>query len=363
MKVQFVIPSLSGGGAERIVTNLANALCRENHTINIILLENKKVFYTLEDKIQVQHPDYKINRNNRMISLIQIAANILLRLPTYIEQETNKFNPDVIISFLPYADIAVFLSGIHKKGYKIVFSERNDPTRRSVFMQQLLKYIYTKANVFVCQSEKVAEFYDGIDQKSKVVIPNPVERKNIPDAVEEGEKHRIVAAGRLDTQKNFQLLIDSFSDVCEQLPSDATLTIYGEGGLRSSLEEYVKSKKLFNKVFLPGATKTLLHEIKDASLFVMSSDYEGFPNALLEAMVVGLPVVSTDFWSGTARELIKKENGRLVAVGNKQELSNAIAELMKDKALRMEMRKENRKLLDKYALETIIQEWCKIILY
>ena len=362
MKLQMVIPSLSGGGAERIATNLVNELCREGHKINIVLLEDRKPFYILDENIKIRYPDYKVNRNNRLVSLLHIAINILFRLPAYIKLETERFDPDTVISFLPYADIAVYLSGIYKKGYKLIFSERNDPTRRSIFMQYLLKHIYAKGDALICQSEKVTRFYDEIDENKRFIIPNPVVRGNMPDTVAEGNPSRIVAVGRLDTQKNFEMLIDSFSLVYEKLPPETTLTIYGEGPLRNTLQEQIEAKGMRNSVLLPGASKNLFNEIKDASLFVMSSNYEGFPNALLEAMAVGLPVISTDFWTGTAGELIGVNNGRVVRVGDTEGLSDAIVEIMHNESLRRGMRKENRKLLDKYASEKIIHKWCEIIL-
>ncbi|WP_373117235.1 glycosyltransferase [Holdemania massiliensis] len=362
MKIQFVIPTLSSGGAERIVTNLANELSAKGHEVKIILLENKKPFYQLNERVCIQTTDIKVNRDNRICALLHISRNILFRLPSYIKKQTKEFSPDAIISFLPYADIAVYLSGIHRKGYKIVFSERNDPTRRSFFMRHLLEIIYTKGHALVCQSERVAEFYHSVEKNKKFVIPNSVVKENIPDEVAERSPLRIVAVGRLDTQKNFEMLIDSFCISYKRLPPKTSLTIYGEGPLRNVLQEKIKLKGMLESIYLPGVSKNLLNEIKDASLFIMSSNYEGFPNALLEAMTIGLPVISTNFWTGTAAELIDDENGRLVEVGNIEGLANAIVQIMNDDILRVKMRKENRKLLDKYASDRIIQKWCEIIL-
>lgn len=211
-----------------------------------------------------------------------------------------------------------------------------------------------KTDLLVCQSKAVLNYYNRI--KNKIVISNPIDISLIPKPITEGNTLKICAVGRLMAQKNFSLLINAFYLLKQEANENVTLTIYGEGVLRNRLENQICSLNLEKSVFLPGKSNDVLNEIKDSTIFVMSSDYEGF-NALLEAMAVGLPVISTDFPTGTARELIHKENGIIVPCGDKIALKNAMLELLNDKAKREKMRKNNLYVRDKYSVEKICRQW------
>lgn len=356
-KVLFVIPSLSGGGAERFVSILSSHLAAKGYNVRVLMFEEMTPFYKLDERIILKRVGYRIDRTSRMKSVIQIAWNVFCRSVIAVKKEIRDFSPDIVIPFLPQADIAVYLASKTKRSYKIICSERNDPLERSFAMQTFLKKIYKHADTLVCQSETVAAYYSTIPKENKQVIGNPVDPLLIPEACPESEALKIVSAGRLDFQKNFSLLINSFADCINRIPQDTKLIIYGEGREREQLEKLVRDRGVESRVFLPGQNKNLLSSIKDASLFVMSSDFEGFPNALLEAIVVGLPVISTDFPTGTARTLIGEKNGLIVPVRDQMALSNAIATLMNNKKQRTEMREINRTMLSTYSIEAIALKW------
>ena len=356
-KVLFVIPSLNGGGAERFVSILSSHLASKGYNVRVLMFEEMTPFYKLDERITLKSIGYRINRTSRMQSVIQIAWNVLCRSVIAVKREIQDFSPDIVIPFLPQADIAVYLASKTKRSYKIICSERNDPHERSFVTQTILKKIYKHADALVCQSETVATYYSQIPKEKKQVIGNPVDPLLIPEVCPESDALKIVSAGRLDFQKNFSLLINSFADCINLIPQDTNLIIYGEGREREQLAKLAKDRGVASRVFLPGQNKNLLSSIKDASLFVMSSDFEGFPNALLEAIVVGLPVISTDFPTGTARTLIGKQNGLIVPVGDQKELSNAIVTLMNNKEQRTEMRAANRTMLGTYSIEEISHKW------
>lgn len=201
------------------------------------------------------------------------------------------------------------ITGLH---IPLIYSERNDPNRVN---QRKVDKIYRKivehrADEFVFQTTGAQKCYPKKVQKRSVVILNPLDVTGFPTHDFTVEKKEIVTVGRLEPQKNQKLLINAFSELAKDFP-DYTLIIYGEGSLRNELENYIISKGLQSKVVLPGVKNNIQEYIKDASLFVLSSDYEGIPNALIEAMAIGLPCVSTDCSPGGARELIADEAGRI----------------------------------------------------
>ena len=189
------------------------------------------------------------------------------------------------------------------------------------------------------------------------MILNPLDTSAFPTHDFLNEKKEIVSVGRLEPQKNQKLLIESFSMLAEEL-SDYNLVIYGEGSLRKELEAFVESKGLTNRVFLPGAKSGIQNYIKDASLFVLSSDYEGIPNALIEAMAIGLPCVSTDCSPGGAKELIVNEkDGFITPCGDAQKLADAIRKMINDKSLARVCGTNAKQICQRTAVQKISEEW------
>ena len=162
-------------------------------------------------------------------------------------------------------------------------------------------------------------------------------------------------------QKNQKLLINAFSELAKKIP-DYTLVIYGEGSLRKELEKFIESKGLKDRIFLPGAKNNIQEYIKDASLFVLSSDYEGIPNALIEAMAIGLPCVSTDCSPGGARELITNgENGVIVECRNSNELATAMARLLTDRESAKKMGTNAKKIYTRVDKNLVCNRWLDLI--
>ena len=167
----------------------------------------------------------------------------------------------------------------------------------------------------------------------------------------------IVSAGRLAPQKNQKMLITAFSKIANQYP-DYNLTIYGEGALRQFLEQQISDLGLQERVFLPGNITDLHTQIKTSAFFVMSSDFEGMPNALIEAMALGLPCISTDCPCGGPKTLIReKENGLLIEVGDSDALADAMATLIENQSLAFEMGQNAVAIRDRLSMEMIGKEW------
>ncbi len=353
MKILFFIPRMGGGGAERVVANLANEFDKRGNSVVIYTPTDNKSFYRLNPNVKIWGENYYVSKKKllRQITLLFNGIRLWFSYKRRIDQE----KPDIIISFLTETNCIALM---HKyKKCKLIVSERNDPTRYNKVVQTLIKKIYPRANVLVCQSKKVSEYFNC---RHSVVIPNPIDNKNIPDAYIGERMKVIVGVGRLTNQKNFANLINAFSKLNSRF-DDYKLEIYGEGPLRRNLENLIAELNLNDKVKLMGAHKDVLRQINNAALFVMSSDYEGYPNALAEAMAIGLPVISTDFYSGVARELILENNGLIVPINDSAALTKAMENLLDDPEKLKKLSAENVKIREKLSISNIADKWFEII--
>ena len=355
MKIMFVIPRMNNGGAERVVANLANKLCFL-HSVKIVTLVGKDSFYHLDSKVEFSSADFCLNRKNNVARSVSMMKHFISAF-FFLEKEYKTYNPEVVISFLFEADILIYiLHHLHK--FFWISSERNDPTRISKIKQFINMNIYKDVDMFVCQSAYIKSYYKTIPDNKKVIIPNPIDNSRVYELSQEVERLRIVAVGRLTEQKNFELLIRAYAKARRQLTKETTLTIYGDGSLRSALEKVIERLNLIECVYLPGSIQNVFAEMKDASLFIMSSDYEGFPNALLEASAMGIPIIATDVKTRTVREIVSEGAGLIVPVGNENELSNAIIKMIEDDEYRKSIRGiYGIEIKKKYCIDVIGKKW------
>ena len=354
-KILFVIPALVGGGAERVMVTLANNLS-QNHDVEILTLTSTDCFYELNNKVTVEGLGCCVNKRNfitRTFTRVKVAFKAFFGLKKAIKDKKT----DVVIGFLnSVSQQLLLLKMFSKMKCKLIVSERADPNERSFFCRWFERNFYPRADVVVCQGTKAAEFFKEKHRKKIVIIPNPICADAIPPIFEGQRKKTIVGVGRLAEQKNFAMLISAFSKLDEKF-SDYKLEIYGAGPLENQLNDQIKALGLTEKAFLMGAKKNVMFEIADASLYVMSSNFEGFPNALVEAMATGLPVISTDFPTGVASEIVKEENGIVVSIKDEQALLNAMEEILSDEERMKKMSLENRKFLEILKEESVIAMW------
>ena len=357
MKILFVLPRMGGGGAERVVSLLSNSLSDAND-VTVFTMVGGESFYPLCEGVKYESIGVSVNRKNPLTAFIS-KAFFFPKALIAINRKIKKGNYDVVISMLKEADILVGACKLFGARFKHVCSERNDPTKRGTLKLAILNAVYKRADMFVCQGQMVCDFYKKVPNDIKVVIPNPVNGEKLPERVIAPTK-RVVAVGRLDKQKNFVMLINSFLTVHAKFP-EYKLDIYGEGPEREHLQGLIDEGGAESYITLCGAKKNVQELIADAELFVMSSDYEGFPNALLEAMAIGLPVISTDFPTGIAHELISAENGITVPVNDEGAMTDAIVRLLADENARLEMGEANKKKCESYYIPSIIEKWKRSI--
>lgn len=360
MKILFNTMTLGKGGAERVINLLSNNFAKENE-IKIITNINSKVEYQFDEKIDISSLSSKVTndftRKLERISLVKLYK---------MKKEILKFKPDIIISFLPEPSFRVLaLKKYCKKIRKIpiIVSVRNDPQieYKNYIYKIIMKKLYPYADQLVLQTNDAKQYFiDNINFEG-IVIQNPVSEEFIDKRFEGIREKRIVAVGRLEPQKNYKMLIDAFK-IVHSKHKDYVLNIYGEGYLKDKIKKYIIEKNLQENVFLMGKVNNVKEVINKAEVFVMSSNYEGMPNALLEAACLGIPCVSTDCPCGGPREILKNgENGILIDVGDYKSLAKGILKIIENKNIGKEYGiKSNQNALN-YSPKVIVKKWKKLI--
>ncbi len=358
MKIVIFIISLNKGGAERVITNLCNEYLTQEHQITIITCIKARPQYPLDQRIRHICLDEKIGDETQN----QIKRFIKRR--RRLKRILENLEMDVMLNMLPEPS---FLALSLKRKYKVpmIVSERCAPEVEYGFLPYkiMMRLLYRKADGFIMQTETVKNYFPLAVRKKSVIIPNPVNREAVRESFEGERKKEIVAVGRLAEQKNYPLLIDAFFSIHKKFP-EHRLIIYGEGHLRNELETYIKLKGLQNRVILAGQKDDIFDRIYQSSLFVMSSDYEGLPNALMEAMALGLPVIATDCLGGGPRSLIKNGyNGLLVRPGDSDQLGKAMSYVLSDQMLAKKIGKNAVKLVTDLKPEKIYRQWGNYLSY
>ncbi len=359
MKILFFIPALNPGGAERVIVTLANAWS-DTCDVSILTLQNTPSFYQLNSKIKHIKMGLAVpkGRFKRFLFILPIEFQRLRFFVNY----ARKHHFDCILAFTETTSLLACLGRWLYGIQPIILSERNDPASRNFFKRILLYSLYKKSDGMICQNQYSKNYFLKIHYKKPLtVLPNPVDFQNIPTEDVSIKRREIVTVGRLTEQKNHRLLIDAFSELAEEYPK-YTLKIYGVGPLQRTLEQQIKKLKLQNRVFLMGTKKRVMFDVQQSDIFVLSSDFEGFPNVLIEAMASGMPVISSDFPTGVARQLIKSgKNGYVFPVGNKRSLVQALKKMLIHPEKWAQMGRINLQIAQQYTAENIARDWLRTI--
>lgn len=343
MDIIFVTAGMRGGGTERVISILANKWAAEGYRITILATADNTVAYKLHHKIRLIQLGERTNGNIfKRIKRIFLMRKIFLK-------EKNAIICSMGVETNMYTVLAT--RGLHRY---VMISERNDPGQCNYC--RLRNLFYKRADRLICQTDEAKDYFFRRGMHKLSVIPNPV-NENLPDPFKGERRKTIAAAGRLTAQKNHKLLIEAFKKFSEAYP-EYTLEIYGEGELKPELEELIKSRNLADKVTLMGFSNTLLEEIRDCSMYVLSSDYEGVSNSLMEAMAVGMPVIATDCPIGGSAMCIENGvNGLLVPVNDERALANGMCMLAGDPEKLECISEAARSIKDRFSIDKISKLW------
>lgn len=354
MRITLFVSALSGGGAERVTCNLANYLTEKGYLVDVLTMGEAPVVEPLNREIKVITLLLDKERGNFFFN----AAKRIFRLARYMKKE----KVDAYVVLLPIPTI-LMLSFSSLTKAPIIMSERADPKAYSKKMQKFLQKFCKKASGAVFQTEEARTWYEPyLNGAEGKVIPNAINPAFIRPKYEGESEKTIVGAGRLSRQKNFPLLIRAFAHVTDKFP-EYKLVIYGKGDLLEPLKGLATELGVSDRVEFPGFCTDMPERLEKASAFVLSSDYEGMPNVLMEAMASGLPCVSTDCGGGGARFLIQNgENGILVPQRDEGALASAMEKILSDEALAAKLGENARKLQEILAPDKIYGEWEQFIL-
>ena len=351
-RIAIIIPSLGMGGAERVASELANEMLSRNIYVHFFLLDNDDIYYDLDKKVKIDFVEFDSNKNrlSRNIYRIKKLRNLL------------KINSiDVVISFLTSANFLSILSTINLK-VKVFVSERSNPNIDSKKIKFMRNCLYRMADGCVFQTVDAINIFRGKIKKNGIVIENPV-KKGLPkwNSV---KKHNdsIVTACRLEESKNIPMLLYSFSAICKKY-SNYKLFIYGDGPEKDNLNQLINKYKLNNNVFLEGKNANWHNEAIKSKIFILTSNYEGMSNSLLEALSMGIPTISTDHPIGGARALIvNSKNGFLIPINDTEVLTQKMFELIENSELQKKFSIEAEKINEKFDIKNITDKWLDYIL-
>ena len=374
MKILFLINEFERGGAERVVSYLLTHLPKFYPEINpvLYLLEKSEYAYSLPENIDI-YTGSRYHSSN-MIKFLKLPI-LALRLKRFIIK--NKIN--VVISFLNRANYTNILARHFGSDHRCIISERNTSSfvyrSKSVIgmiNRTLMHQLYPASQTIIAVSKGVKEDLVKnfkIPDRLISVIYNPydielIRQKSLEKLAHkwlDNKKYKIlISVARLEKQKNHALLIRSFKQVNDELP-ETRLLLLGEGHERENLNRLIKSHGLDSKIQILGQQNNPFPFLRKSDLFVLSSDFEGFPNALVESMICGCPVVSTNCKSGPDEIITDGVNGLLVPVGNKIALSNAICRVLKNEKLKLDLKKNALQSVKRFEISNIAKIYNKIL--
>lgn len=351
-KILLYIDSMERGGAQRVMCCIAEYLLNlgiEVLLVNDFLPDSSKAQYDIPEPIKRLYLRDGLKGN-------PILKNVdrIWKLRRIVRRE----NPDIVMSFLGRPNLRMLIATLGLKNTKIV-SVRNDPNReyaKKGIVKQLARILFCFADGCVFQTREASDYFPQKVKSRSAIIRNPI-AESFYKVEKCASPKNVVTVGRLEEQKNHKLLIDAFALIAEQFPLD-DLYIYGEGALRNELTEHALSKGLEDRIHLPGSTQHVAEVLANSRLFVLSSDYEGMPNALMEAMAVGLPVISTDCPCGGPRELITNEkDGVLIPVRDATRLAEKMKEILSDPIIADCLASGAQNRAEMFRQEVVMQEW------
>lgn len=352
--IAFYIGSLHKGGAERVFVNLADYFRKEGYRVTMVTQYRypAQEEYVLPPGIKRVISDLDADElsNSRLVNFIRRLRKL--------HRIWRSEQPDLVLSCIGKNNFMAIVTTMFtrtKPVVSVVGEAREEYPGR--LMHRLANFLFPHAAGIVLQTERAKYFFNKKVQRRAVILPNSLNPDFIKPRYEGERDKRIVAVGRLDANKNHEMMIRAFAALKDKYP-EYTLTIYGEGELRDYLEDLAEQLDISQRVFLPGIIPDVSKKIESAALFLMTSYSEGVSNALIEALASGLPVISTDVPSGGTEELITDGmNGLIIPAGDGQALVKAMDKLLGGPAYADSLGREAVKIQQRLAPERVNQLW------
>ncbi|RAJ16058.1 glycosyltransferase family 4 protein [Arenibacter echinorum] len=355
-KLAFVIPSLGAGGAERVVSTLANTLTTD-YEVYIISFIKVVPFYQLHKDVRLLHCVDNVPPSRNIFNALKSNYILLKKINAIVKKEKIQ----LLIGFLTSANVLSVLAA-KSNSIPCIISERNNPNKNKAnkFWKLLKSFSYPKANFLVVQTREIKEYYaSSVDEKKLIILPNPISNElSLKRDNEVFKENVILNVGRLTNQKAQDVLIKSFSEIEDK---NWKLLIIGEGPKKKEYEQLIENLDLKNRVIIKSKIQNIDKYYNSSKIFAFTSIFEGFPNALIEAMHFGIPSISTDCPTGPS-ELIKDGiNGFLIPMNNEEVLTEKINQLISREDLRLSFGKNGQKAVDQFKVDAVVKQWNKII--
>lgn len=360
MRLTLIIANLTAGGAERQLSLMANHWAAAGWEITLLTFYGREAatFYPLDSRVKRRVLDIGRASGDPFTALFNNARRIAV-----LREAIRASRPEAIISFIDQINILTLFAKLGL-GVPILISERIHPAfaNSGRVWKWLRPLVYPLADAVVVQTEAAQRHLSSYPCCKLEVIPNAI---IAPPAVADTatvrlNKPAVVAVGRLVPQKGFDLLIEAFARTRQAHP-EWHLHIFGEGAQRNQLQRQQAASGLNGFVHLPGTTDNIHKIYRNADLFVLSSRFEGFPNALCEAMAASVPVIAFDCPAGPREILRDGLDGVLVPDGNVEELANAMIRLMSNETERARLGARGAEILERFCPEKVMAMWEKLL--
>lgn len=345
-KIAFYIDNTGRGGAQRVMCNLVDCFCSKGY----------EVLFINDFRLDGEKPQYNVNENAKRIFLQENMADGHCRVRK-LRKLLKSERPEIIVSFMRRPNIRMLLAALGLRMKKYV-SVRNDPKKeygKSCAWKLIANLLFLTASGCVFQTEDAKRYFWEAIRRKSAVIYNPVDKRFF-DIKREARPRDIVTFGRLEPQKNHELLLRAYAKLADKVPDD--LYIYGEGRLREKLEALCRELNISDRVHLPGNISNVPDVLSCARLFVLSSDYEGMPNALMEAMAAGVPAIATDCPCGGPKELLGDVLPEcLVPCGDVEALKEKTEKVLSDEKLRDEWSDAVKSASEAFEPSVVFEQW------
>jgi len=355
--IAFILSSLDAGGAQRVVCVLANKLVH-NHNIVIIVFYRCPIFYDLDPRIKIVFckPEYVHKKYRTIIHSIFMHTQLIRKIKKQLK--INK--TDIVIGFMTTASVYSIIAS-KLLNIRCVISERVHPEYSSInsFWIKIRRVFYPHAHMLVVQTQAIKNYFSGFIAEDKIVIiKNPLDQYlSDARAFDDIKENIILNVGRLEHQKNQEMLIRAFANLNIK---NWTLIIVGEGEKRKKLESLIEQLNIKTQVILTGNVNNVYDFYNKSKIFAFTSRFEGFPNALTEAMHYGLACISTNCPSGPSDLIKNNENGILIPVGDQEALENGLKKLVNNPNLRSIYGQKAVEATNELDVETITRKWLEI---
>jgi GalNAc-alpha-(1->4)-GalNAc-alpha-(1->3)-diNAcBac-PP-undecaprenol alpha-1,4-N-acetyl-D-galactosaminyltransferase len=356
-KIAFVIPSLSPGGMERVMSEIINYIAKNKKCECHLILygKSREIFYEIPKNAMIIHkPNFIFDDNYRTLHTLKTIF--------YLRNTVKRIHPSVVLSFGELWNNLVLLS-LLGLNFPVYISDRCSPNKSFGFFQNALrKMLYPKATKIIAQTEIAAKIYEkNFKLKNCIVIGNPI--KLLPDTKKRERENIIISIGRLINTKHIDRLIKIFGHINFD---NWKLIIVGGDALKQNnsiiLQNQIEEMKMQDKIFLTGTQKNVEEYLLRAKIFAFTSSSEGFPNVIGEAMSAGLPVVAYDCVAGPAEMIEDGKNGYLIPLFNDQLFEEKLRYLMTHEEEAKKMGEYGRESIKRFSTEVIAEKFYKTLI-